>query len=247
MIQCPENNPLVAIQELYTDLARYPEKDFGWAKGKENARQLGYAQDWLDKLPDPVWECCAAVGNPFSLGVISPGDHVLDLGCGAGADLCIAALLSGPSGRAIGVDCTAVMTEKALGNAVLCDFHHVETHTTDFVSLPLPDNSIDVIISNGAINLAVDKPSVLAEACRVLKPGGHFYIADMVRTGQPCEPESSDEESWADCVFGTLAPDCFQQLLRDAGFSDVEMTGLTGYRTSADTEGALFRARNPVD
>jgi len=233
------------IQDLYTDLAHHPEKDFGWARGKDNARNLGYATEWLEQLPDSVWESCAAVGNPFSLGPVAAGDRILDLGCGAGADLCIAALLTGPGGHVIGIDCTPAMADKAGLNARTCGFEQAETHVMDFSALSLPDADVDVIISNGAINLATDKPAVLAEAFRVLRNGGSFYIADMVRTETACDSTPSTEGSWADCVLGTLSPDCFQQLLRDAGFGDVEMTAYTGYKTSSGTEGALFRARKP--
>lgn len=238
----PCQDPLQQIQALYTDLATNPEKDFGWEKGKANARNLGYAPQWLEQLPDAVWESCAAVGNPFSLGPVKAGEHLLDLGCGAGADLCVAALLVGNTGQVTGVDCTVAMAEKARKNAVLCGFDHVQTQTVNFSELPLGDASIDVIISNGAINLAADKTAVLAEACRVLRPDGRFYIADMVRTGNACDTETSDEGSWADCVLGTLSPDCFKQMLEEAGFSNVEWVAYTGYKTSAGTEGARFRA-----
>lgn len=232
------------IRDLYTDLAHHPDKDFGWARGKDNARNLGYATEWLEQLPDSVWESCAAVGNPFSLGPVTAGDCVLDLGCGAGADLCIAALLTGPGGRVIGIDCTPAMVDKAALNARTCGLEQAKAHVMDFSALDLPDTEVDVIISNGAINLAADKTAVLTEAFRVLRKGGRFYIADMVRTETDCDPPPA-EGSWADCILGTLSPDCFQQRLRDAGFSHVEMTGYTGYKTASGTEGALFRARKP--
>lgn len=100
------------IRALYNDLALHPEKDFGWGKGKENARYLGYNQNWLERFSASVWESAAAVGNPFSLGPIHPGETVLDFGCGAGADLCIAALLAGPTGHLIGFDLTPAMVKR---------------------------------------------------------------------------------------------------------------------------------------
>ena len=101
------------MNELSTKLAQRPDSDFGWSKGKANARQLGYSDTWLRRLPDIVWESAAAVGNPFKLGEIVPGQTVLDVGCGAGADACVAALHVGSTGKVIGVDCTPAMIDKA--------------------------------------------------------------------------------------------------------------------------------------
>lgn len=250
MNQCDRDssagNALEQIRLLYTELARNPETDFGWGKGKENARTLGYADEWLNLLPETVWESAAAVGNPFSLGPIHSGETVVDIGCGAGADACIAALLVGKGGRVFGIDCTPAMIIKASENATASGFHQVSVQEADMTALPLPDCSADVIISNGAINLSCDKHAVLAEAYRVLRPGGRLQVADMVRDtsarGSAC---GGDEESWADCVTGTLEPDAFLSMLTGAGFVAVELTGFTPYRTSTSTTGALFRALKP--
>ncbi len=109
----PASGQADAIIELYTRLAQQPEQDFGWNKGKENARTLGYNEGWLERLPDIVWESAAGVGNPFSLGALGSGDVVVDIGCGCGADVCIAAFLVGDKGRAIGIDITPAMITKA--------------------------------------------------------------------------------------------------------------------------------------
>ena len=105
--------PCEDIRALYSDLARNPGKEFGWGKGNENARALGYEARWLESLSEPVCESAAAVGNPFTLGLIRPGEVVVDLGCGAGADLCVSALLVGAAGHVIGIDLTPAMVEKA--------------------------------------------------------------------------------------------------------------------------------------
>ena len=250
MNQCDKDsavgNPLEQIRLLYTELARSPDTDFGWGKGKENARTLGYADEWLNRLPETVWESAAAVGNPFSLGPIHSGETVVDIGCGAGADACIAALLVGKEGRVFGIDCTPAMVIKARENAAASGYHRVSVQEADMTELPLQDCSADVIISNGAINLCGDKYAVLAEAYRVLQPGGRLQIADMVRDtsvkGSTC---GCDEESWADCVSGTLEPETFLSMLTRTGFVDVELAGFTAYRTSTSTTGALFRATRP--
>jgi SAM-dependent methyltransferase len=234
------------IRTLYTALAEQPHRDFGWGTGKENARLLGYAEEWLRTLPDAVWESAAAVGNPFAMGAISEGATVVDLGCGAGADACVAALLVGPTGRVVGIDCTPAMVAKARANGAAAGLPQAEFHESDMTRLPVPDACADVVISNGAINLAMDKARVLAEAFRVLRPGGRLQIADMVKDPAAASTACcASGESWADCVSGTLDPDAFVDILASAGFVGVTLVGYTGYRTASHTVGALFAARRP--
>jgi len=240
---CAAGDPLEQVRSLYTELAKHPERDFGWGRGKGNAQALGYASDWLDGLADIVWESAAAVGNPFSLGPIHPGETVVDMGCGAGADACIAALLAGRQGKVFGIDCTPAMIAKASDNAAVSVLPQTEFIEADMEALPLPDGSADVVISNGAINLARDKSAVLAEAYRVLRPGGRLQIADMVRNTSAGDAACcANKESWADCVSGTLDPETFVRLIEHAGFSNVRLIAYTGYRTARHTVGALFRA-----
>lgn len=244
-----EQSPCEQVCALYTELALHPEKEFGWGKGKDNARAHGYDPAWLERLPDAVWESSAAVGNPFALGPIHPGETVVDLGCGAGADVCVAALLVGSRGRVIGVDVTPAMAEKARANAALAGFSNVAIHEADIAEMPLPNACADVVISNGAINLSPRKACVMKEIFRVLKPGGRLAIADMVRETETPPPRDSAADraadSWAGCVAGTIAPACFLQMLEEAGFAETVMPRTTGYRTSPETIGALFRARKP--
>lgn len=217
--------------------------DFGWGKGKENARSLGYTDAWLSEFPDVLWESSAAVGNPFSVGPIHTGQTVVDLGSGAGADACVEALLVGDAGRVIGVDGTPAMITKARANAVAVGFTQVEFYETDMTSLPLPDSCADVVISNGAINLSKSKERVLAEAYRILRLGGRLQIADMVKDPS-VEKDGccAGKEFWADCVSGTLDPDEFSTVMVQAGFVNVRLITYTGYRTAAHTVGALFLA-----
>lgn len=234
------------LLELYTRLANEPASEFGWKSGKENARTLSYADEWLNHLPDCVWESAAAVGNPFSLGPIHAGETVVDVGCGAGADACVAALLVGNNGKVFGIDCTPAMISKARKNAAASGLAQARFHEAEMAELPLPDACVDVVISNGAINLAGNKDAVLGEIFRVLQPGGRLQIADMVRV--PSTDDSagcSGEESWADCVSGTLDPDVIFSMLKTTGFLNVELTGFTGYKTAASTIGALIRAVKP--
>ena len=244
---CSAESTLEQVRLLYAELAHHPERDFGWGKGKENARMLGYSEEWLNGLPDIVWESAAAVGNPFSLGTIYTGETVVDIGCGAGADGCIAAMLVGKEGKVFGIDCTPAMIAKATENANACGISQAVFQEAEMTELPLPDCIADVVISNGVINLAENKDTVLEEMFRVLRPGGRLQIADMVR--HPSIESSTccgAEESWADCVSGTLKPDTFLSMLTKAGFVDVEPAGFTDYRTAASTTGALFKAIKPA-
>lgn len=242
--RCGNRDPLDQIRSLYTELALQPDKDFGWGKGRDNARQLGYADDWFVRLPDVVWESAAAVGNPFALGPIRSGETVVDLGCGAGADACVAALLVGEAGKVYGIDATPAMVAKARSNAKAAGLAQVEFLEADMTHLGLPAAIADVVISNGAINLTLDKPKVFAEVFRILRSDGRFQFADMVRelaaTSACC-----GEHSWADCVSGTMGVEEIKILLHEAGFEDVELVEFTGYRTSSTTVGAMFRARKP--
>ena len=233
------------VRALYTALAQQPERDFGWGKGKGNAQRLGYDSAWLARLPDCVWESAAAVGNPFALGWPHPGETVVDIGCGAGADLCIAALLVGASGQAIGLDLTPAMVEKARVNAQQAGLHNVTVHEANIEKLPLPTASADVVISNGSINLTQDKTAVIREIHRILRPGGRLQFADVVRRNAGCAATTKDG-SWADCVAGTLPPEQFLELLQAAGFEQIEFVSWTGYRTASNTEGATFRAIKPA-
>ena len=241
------------IINLYTDLAQNPSKDFGWDKGLQNAKAHNYKQEWIDAIPKEVWEFCAAVGNPFEGADIKEGDIVLDLGCGAGVDVLVSRLLVGESGKVYGVDITPKMVEVASTHAALAGFTNVEILESSFESIDLEDESVDVIISNGAINLTSCKESVFTEIYRLLKPNGKIYFADMIDISEPseeccaieqnsCCTADDGEEDWANCVAGTMRDTELVELIQKAGFRDVECTGYTHYTTHETTKGATFRA-----
>ena len=168
------------IEKTYTDVSTDPTKDFLFPTGRAWAEDLGYPGPELSRVPEATVESFAGVANPFVLGRIEQGADVLDLGCGAGTDLLIAAQMVGPAGSVTGVDMTASMLERARASAAEMGIPKVALHQTLIESLPLDDESVDVVISNGVIDLVPDKDVVFAEIDRVLRPGGRMQIADVV-------------------------------------------------------------------
>lgn len=233
-----------AIIELYTDLAINPDKEFGWDKGLQNAKNHNYKEEWIKLIPDEVWNYCAAVGNPFDAALIKEGDSVLDIGCGAGVDLCVASLIVGEQGSVFGVDVTPAMVKKARNHATLAGLSNITVIDGTIEELPIEDKSIDVVISNGAINLSRSKEKVFSEIYRVLKPKGNLCFSDMIKDenklGENC---CSRKESWADCVAGTLRSNDLLQLLAETGFRDVQILSSNHYKTSTSTVGATFQAK----
>jgi SAM-dependent methyltransferase len=168
------------IQKTYTEVSTQPAKDFIFPTGRAWAQDLAYPEPELSRVPDATVESFAGVANHFTLGRIEPGSFVVDLGCGAGTDLLIAAQMVGPEGRVIGVDMTATMLQRARDSAHAMGLDNVELHESLIESVPLPDASVDVVLSNGVIDLIVDKDGVFCEIDRVLRPGGRIQLADVV-------------------------------------------------------------------
>ncbi len=178
-----------AIREEYAEVANYPTKGFHFHTGRPLARILEYRDEWLEGIPESSIESFAGTGNPFSLGELSPGERVVDVGCGAGMDSLIAGKMVGPEGHVIGVDMTPLMLEKARAAAEEGELGNVEFHQSYAEELPVPDGWADVVISNGVLNLMPDKAAVLEEMGRVLKPDGRLQIGDILV--QKAVPESA--------------------------------------------------------
>ena len=185
-----------AIQEEYAEVAACPMKGFHFHTGRYLADRLGYPRERVDDLPDPAVESFAGVGNPFSWGDLQPGETVVDLGCGAGFDTILAAQMVGSEGRVIGVDMTPVMLKKARRNAEMLDLGNVDLREGYLEELPVADATGDVVVCNGVINLCPDKATVLAEAFRVLKPGGRLQIADIIVAKAVPEGAKQDIALW---------------------------------------------------
>lgn len=169
------------IQSIYSRVATEPEGEFHFHRGPVYAvTTLGYDPDELAALPDDVTSSFAGTGNPHDIGDIEAGAVVLDIGCGTGTDLLLAARRAGPGGRAIGVDMTEAMRRRARAGAAAAGLPNVEVRDGDAMHLPVADRSVDIVISNGVLNLVPDKRVAVMEMTRVLKPGGRAQIADIV-------------------------------------------------------------------
>jgi len=186
------------VTEKYTEIANEPEKGAHFHTGKSLAMMVGYPESIIDSLPAGTVESFAGTGNPFSMGELKPGETVLDLGCGAGFDSLIAARQVGASGRVISIDMTPAMLDKARVGASEAGLSNVEFHEAYAESLPVQDKSVDVVISNGVINLCPDKMAVFGEINRVLKPGGRIQLGDMVVHKVVPDDAKADIDLWRD-------------------------------------------------
>ena len=203
-----------------------------------------YAAEETEGLPAGVTEVSLGCGNPTAIAELQAGETVLDLGSGGGIDCFVAAKRVGPEGRVIGVDMTDEMLALARTNAGELGATNVEFRKGEIEALPVEDGSVDVIISNCVINLSTDKDRVLAEAFRVLKPGGRFRVSDIVLTRELSVGEEEYLASWSGCVAGALARDTFAAKLGAAGFGEVRVT-LEGEHQEG-VHSALIEARKLV-
>ncbi|MGH7470943.1 MAG: arsenite methyltransferase, partial [Longimicrobiales bacterium] len=191
----------------------------------------------------PVHAVLASLGcgNPTALAELKHGEVVLDLGSGGGIDVLLSARRVGPTGKAYGLDMTDAMLELARENQKAADVANVEFLKGEIENIPLPDNSVDVIISNCVINLSADKRRVLQEAYRVLRPGGRFAVSDVIVRGAAPAALRRSMELWVGCVAGALEEDEYRSLLADAGFEDIDLEPTRVYR-AADAAAFLSTA-----
>lgn len=190
------------------------------------AQAFGYSSEELASIPAEA-NMGLSCGNPTATAHLRVGETVVDLGSGGGLDVFLAAAKVGPTGRAIGIDMTPEMVELARRNAVKANedagYPNVEFHLATIDKLPLPDNSVDCVISNCVINLAPDKPAVFREIARVLKPGGRLAVSDIALK-QPLPPEvSQDMMAYVGCIAGAIQIEDYQRQLKEAGFSNVQV------------------------
>ncbi|MEK6439115.1 arsenite methyltransferase [Pseudonocardia sp. T1-2H] len=182
-------------------------------------------------------------GVPTAVAELHPGETVLDLGSGAGTDVLISARRVGPQGRVLGLDMTPEMLDLARRNAAQAGVSNVEFLQGYLEQIPLPDHSVDVVISNCVINLAADKTAVLAEAARVLRPGGRFAVSDVLADPDIDPATRDDPQQWTGCIAGALTQEHFTHALQAAGFVDIEITET--HRVHPHAVSAIVRARIP--
>ena len=171
------------IREKYIRVAKSPEGLFKYPTGKKGLEELHYDKSLIDKLPDAVASSYCGVGNLFTLGEINTGEQVLDIGCGAGVDTIFASMMTGPTGNVAGVDIVPEMLQQAETNLRMTDLKNVTFKNASSENLPFHDDTFEVVISNGVINLIPDKEAALSEIFRVLKPAGRLMVADQVDSG----------------------------------------------------------------
>ena len=171
------------INEKYAKVATSPEGQFKYPTGSKGLEALNYDKALTEKLPNEVASSYCGVGNPFSLGKINQGEQVLDIGCGAGVDTILAAIIVGPKGSVIGVDIVSEMIARAENNLQMMELDNVKFQKVSGENLPFSDDTFDVVTSNGVINLIPDKETAMSEIIRVLKPAGRLMVADQIAAG----------------------------------------------------------------
>ncbi|HZP58259.1 MAG TPA: methyltransferase domain-containing protein [Dehalococcoidia bacterium] len=242
------------ISAKYTEVALEPGKGFHFHTGAPLAAMLGYAPADYASLPPATVASFAGTGNPFSMGGPRTGEVVADLGCGAGFDLLQAARMVGPAGRAIGIDMTPAMRERARSGAAALGLENVEVREGFLEDLPLENASVDVVISNGVLNLTPDKEAVMREVRRVLKPGGRVQVGDIIVYLDVPQQAKDDVELWSNCIAGALTRAEWQWVLDHVGFVDVrwgaETDVYSGSKHESDakefeTRGVTFAGRKP--
>jgi arsenite methyltransferase len=253
MAEPTETDIRAQVRERYAGHAKLAaEVSPGAARQAEHAccGTTGQTSQWGDVLydgessegaTDGAIAASLGCGVPTAVADLHAGETVLDLGSGARADVLIAARRVGPAGRAIGLDMTDEMLELARHNAAEAGANNVEFLKGYIEDLPLPANSVDVVISNCVINLSADKQRVIREAARVLRPGGRFAVSDVIADPDMDAATRQDMQQWTGCIAGALTRAEFASALHDAGLDDIEITET--HRVHAHASAAIIRAR----
>jgi arsenite methyltransferase len=234
-----------AIEDAYTNLALHPERRLHFICGAPLARRLGYTQTLLDGVPREAIASFSGVGNPFRMDGIERGADVLDIGCGSGVDVLVASRLVGPRGSVVGLDMTAAMVERAQDSLSRAGASNARIEWGHAESLPLPDSSVDVVVSNGVVALTPDKHDTFREIARVLRPGGRLCISDVVVQWRIPPYVSEATHLWTECIAGATWLEDYPALLRGAGFEDPRVVEIFDVFAGTEVErnSSFFRAR----
>ncbi|MFZ1105315.1 MAG: methyltransferase domain-containing protein [Hyphomicrobiaceae bacterium] len=222
------------VKAMYRSVAENPHGEFHFEMGRAMAERLGYAPTDLDRVPKEAIESFAGVGYYFHLADLKPGETVLDLGSGSGMDTYIAALKVGPGGKVIGVDMTDEQRAKAEHLRDRDGFKGITYLKAYIEEVPVPDASVDVVISNGVINLATDKAAVFREAARLLKSGGRLAISDIVTEAKLPETIVCNSDLWAACIGGAAQQDNYRGQIEAAGLKVVKVEDNPSYQFISD-------------
>lgn len=221
------------VKEMYRHVALEPGGDYHFELGERLALRVGYDANRLRSVPAGAVESFAGVGFFFDLAALTSGEAVVDLGSGSGMDALYAADFVGPTGRVVGIDFTLEQLEKARKLAAGAGAGHVEFLEGRIESLPLPDASVDCVISNGVINLAPDKHVVFTEAARVLRPRGRLAIADIITEKPLTKAIVCNADLWASCIGGAAEQESYRQAIESAGFT-IETLRVNAYAFLSD-------------
>ncbi|MFQ5918947.1 MAG: methyltransferase domain-containing protein [Thermoplasmata archaeon] len=225
-----------AVQNLYTQVATRPDAEYHFPLGRKALAYVGYPDEDVNRLPPTAVESFAGVGYPFVADVIREGDVVLDIGSGSGTDVLYASLKAGPEGKVYGLDITPAMLEKARENAKAMHAHNVEIREGNATDIPLPDASVDVVTSNGVLNLVPDKGAAFREIMRVLKPGGYLQVADIIVQEDVAAVCGINPQLWADCIGGAAVEGEYVKTIADAGFVDTEILRRIDYFSQSKSD-----------
>lgn len=207
------------VRRMYGDVALHPEREYHFETGRALALRLGYPVDQLSMIPAGAVDSFAGVGYFLDLAVLRPGERVLDLGSGSGLDSLLAARQVGPDGRVIGIDMTDEQLAKARRMAADAGLDQVEFRRGYIEDPPVPDSSIDAVISNGVVNLSADKAEVFAHTARVLRPGGRLVLADIVTRRALPDSVTCNAGLWAACIGGAAQVDTYHSAIENAGLA----------------------------
>jgi arsenite methyltransferase len=236
-----------AVRERYAAAATLAtEHRAGCCGAAEDRQRFGdtlYTSETGEGAPDAALQASLGCGVPTAVAELHAGETVLDLGSGAGADVLISARRVGPTGRVIGLDMTDEMLELARRHATDAGVTNAEFRKGYIEAIPLPDGEVDVVISNCVINLSADKPAVIREAARVLKPGGRFAVSDVIAAPGMDAATRADVAAWTGCIAGALTRAEFEAALTAAGLVDIEIRET--HRVHEHAASAIVRARKP--